>query len=502
MDGAFNAEGADLRGPLVLFPLLNPLMHFQFKDRPMTRMNQTYSCIAIVLLVTIGFSCSKPNSAADRPSTDDKQASEIQTPTSGESTSGAEADADEASPMLTSQDWAAFLGTGGKAHSTDSVPTTWSESENLLWKQDLPGSGSSSPIIVGNRVLLTCYVAGGSGGKAKRQVLCFDKTDGTQLWSVDYPIDYREDAFNGYLTEHGYASNTPVSDGQNIYVFLGKGGVHRISLEGEKDWSYDAGKGSSNREWGSGSSLVLYKNLIIVNAAEESKAIIALDKTTGKEVWRQDADMLELTFGTPRIVSLENGDDELVISVPGEVWGLNPATGKLNWFAESDLTGNVSPSVIFDGQTVYGFGGYRSSGSFAVKVGGKDDVTDSNMVWESRSTSYVATPLLHEGRFYWIDDKGIANSSSATDGKSIYRERVKGMKGGRPVYASPVLIGDYIYVVSRRGGTFVYSPGDNFELIAQNVFASDDTDFNASPAVSANKLYLRSDQAIYCVAQQ
>ena len=464
----------------------------------MTYMNQRFSYFAFAFCLTLCCSCSKSHSAADRPSPDEPQSSEVQTLAADESPQVDEA-ADVVSE-LTSEDWAAFLGTNGTARSSDTVPTTWSESENLLWKHELPGSGSSSPIIVGNRVLTICYVkSDGVNGKAKRQVVCFDKNDGSELWSVDYPIDYREDDYRGFITEHGYASNTPVSDGQNVYVFLGKGGVHSISLDGEKGWSYDAGKGSSNREWGSGASLVLYKNLIIVNAAEESKAIVALDKTTGKEVWRQDADMLELTFGTPRIVSLENGNDELVISVPSEMWGMNPITGKLNWFVESPLTDNVSPSVIIDGETVYSFGGYRSSGSYAVKAGGKDDVTKSNIIWESKATSYVATPVLVDGKFYWIDDKGIANSSSAEDGKSVYRTRVKGMKGGRPVYASPVLIGDNIFVVSRRGGTFVFSPGDKFEPLAQNVFDSDDTDFNASPSVSENKLYLRSDKAIYCV---
>ena len=470
-------------------------------------MKFTDSFVLLACLIAVCTGCSRKGS---RPTSADPQTTEELTPASDAST----AQTEEPSVQLAPSDWAAFLGTDGKARSSDVVPTTWSESENVVWKQDLPGSGSSSPIVVGDRVMLTCYVAGGEGNaKAKRQVLCFNKSDGAELWSVDFPIEYREDAFNGYLTEHGYASNTPVSDGQNFYVFLGKGGVHRISLDGEKEWSYDAGKGSSNREWGSASSLVLYKNLIIVNAAEESKAIIALDKETGKQVWRQDADMLELTFATPRIVSLENGQDELVISVPGEIWGMNAGTGKLKWYAESPLAGNVSPSVIVDGETLYSFGGYRSTGSFSVKAGGKPvngkaaesqkDVTDSNVLWTNRkTTSYVATPLLHEGQFYWIDDRGIANSSSAKDGQSVYRGRVKGMKGGRPVYASPVLIGENIYVVSRRSGTFVFPPGDQFEPIAQNVFESDDTDFNASPAVSENRLYLRSDQAIYCIGSK
>ena len=397
-----------------------------------------------------------------------------------------------------SGDWPGFLGPNGMARSVDVVPTTWDDTNNLAWKVDLPGTGSSSPIIVGNRVIVTCYVAGDD--TAKRQVLCFNKGTGDQNWSLDFPIDYREDNYQGYITEHGYASNTPVTDGENVYVFLGKGGVHSITLDGKKNWSVDVGKESSNRQWGSAASLILFENSVIVNAAEEAKAIISLDKATGKANWRQEAGMLELTYGTPRIVTLESGEHELVVSVPGEIWSLNPRTGKLQWYAQSPMTGNVCPSVIVDGDTIYSFGGYRASGSIAIKAGGKDDVTDSHVTWTNRSSSYVATPLLHDERFYWIDDNGLAYCTSAKDGEVIYRERVGDLQSGRPVYASPVLIGKHIYVVTRRSGTILYEPNGTFQPLARNIIADDETDFNASPAVSDGKLYLRSDQTLYCIS--
>ena len=205
-------------------------------------------------------------------------------------------------------DWPQFLGPDGRARSSESVPTSWSDSENMKWKVDLPGTGSSSPIVIGDRIIVTCYV---SEPDPKRQVLCFDKISGQHLWSVDFPIDYREDGYQGYITEHGYASNTPVSDGKNVFVFLGKGGVHSISLDGEKKWSVDIGKESSNRQWGSAASLLLFGDTVIVNAAEESRSIIALNKATGEEVWRQEANMLELTYGTPRIVASPTASTKL-----------------------------------------------------------------------------------------------------------------------------------------------------------------------------------------------
>ncbi|QDS97876.1 outer membrane protein assembly factor BamB family protein [Adhaeretor mobilis] len=400
--------------------------------------------------------------------------------------------------QLLAGDWREFLGPGGSAKSADVVPTTWGESKNLNWKVELPGTGSSSPIIVGDKLVVTCYVAGET--EAKRQVLCFDKNSGEQLWFVDFPIDYSEDHYSGYLTEHGYASNTPVSDGESVYVFLGKGGVHSITLDGKKNWSVDVGKESSNREWGSAASLILYKDSLIVNASEESQSIIALNKATGEDLWRQEAAMLELTYGTPRLVNLDEGESELVISVPSEIWSLYPTTGKLKWYCHSPMAGNVCPSVIVEGETVYSFGGYRASGSISVTAGGKGDVADSHVNWTNRSSSYVATPLLHNDRFYWIDDRGIAHCTSATDGEVVYRKRVGDLASGRPVYASPVLIGNHIYVVTRHSGTIVYTPGDTFEPVTRNVIADDETDFNASPAVSNNRLYLRSNQSLYCIS--
>ena len=398
-----------------------------------------------------------------------------------------------------SQDWLEFLGKGGVAKSADQVPTVWNEKENLLWKLDLPGAGSSSPIIVGNRVFVTCFFEGKKS--FSRYVICVDKVTGKKLWSKEIPVDYIEDSYRGYIQEHGYASNTPASDGEHLFVFFGKGGVHSLDFDGNVKWSTIVGEMSSNRQWGSASSLLLHEDKVIVNASEEARAIIALDKTSGKEIWKQKSRNLELAYGTPRIVKTSEGDTELIFSAPEKLWGMDPADGTTKWFAKTPMTGNVSPSVIVDGDTIYSFGGYRSAGSISVRAGGNDDVSKTHVNWTSRTSSYVATPLLCDAKFYWIDDRGLANCSDATNGEEVYRERVKGLTG-RPVYASPVLVDGKIYVVTRREGTIVLEPGSEFKELSRNKFADDDSDFNASPAVSDNKLFLRSNKALYCVGQK
>ncbi len=210
-----------------------------------------------------------------------------------------------------------------------------------------------------------------------------------------------------------------------------------------------------------------------------------------------------MAFGTPGIATLPDGSEEIVVAVPGEVWGLDPATGKLRWHAEMPLTGNVSPSVIIDGEMVYVFGGYRSSGSIALKAGGRGDVTKTHLVWTSRTSSYVATPLLHDGHLYWIDDKGLAFCSDAATGREVYKERVREItSGGRPVYASPVVADGKVYVVTRHDGTIVLPAAPRYEVLAHNVFAGDDSDCSGTPALVDGQLLLRSGKYLYCVGDE
>jgi outer membrane protein assembly factor BamB len=327
-----------------------------------------------------------------------------------------------------------------------------------------------------------------------------DRQDGKVAWQRDIAAPGPDDPYAGYLTEHGYASNTPVTDGEMVWAFLGKVGIVAFDMEGTEIWRTGVGTESSNRRWGSGASLILHGEHLICNASEESQSIRALDKRTGKEVWKAEAAALELAYGTPGVVTLADGSEEIVVAVPGEVWGLDPRTGKLRWHAEMGLTGNVSPSVIVDGETVYVFGGFRSSGSLAVRAGGRGDVSKTHVLWTSRTSSYVATPVLHDGHLYWIDDKGLAFCADAKTGKEIYKERVREItSGGRPVYASPVVAGEKVVVVSRYDGTIVLPATPRYEVLAHNVFEGDDSDSSGTPALVDGRIYLRSGKFLYAI---
>ena len=407
-------------------------------------------------------------------------------------------------------DWSRFRGPNGTGVAESAVPLEWGDGKNLLWKAALPGPGSSSPVIHGDDVFVTCYsgygIEAGRGGDRRdlvRHLLCIDRTTGREKWRRDVAAELPEDAYEGYLTEHGYASSTPVVDADAVYAFFGKSGVVAFDRAGKELWRVAVGKESSNRRWGSAASLVLHGDLVIVNAAEESQSIRGLDRRTGKEAWKAEAAALELAYGTPALVRLPDGREDLVLAVPEEVWGLDPATGKIRWYATHALTGNVSPSVVVDGDVVYVFGGFRSAGSLAVRAGGTGDVTKTHVLWTSRTSSYVATPLLHAGHLYWIDDRGQAFCTNAKTGEQVYRNRVEGIAaGGRPVYASPVLSAGRIIVASRWSGTFVLPAEPRYEILARNRFAGDESDTSGTPAIADGRLFLRSGKFLYCVGAE
>jgi len=398
-------------------------------------------------------------------------------------------------------DWPRFRGPNGSGIAADAKPpTTWSDTKNLKWKTALPGAGASSPIVCGERVFVTCY--SGETPKLQRHLVCVNRRDGKTLWSKTVPAAQGEDEMGGRIGEHGYASHTPVTDGERVYVFFGKSGVFAFDFNGTQLWQTGVGTGSNQKQWGSAASLMLYKNLVIVTASEESHSIRALDSKTGREVWKAEGSQLNNVFGTPVLVENE-GRTDLVIAVPDELWGLNPDTGKLRWFAQTGLRGNITPGVVAAGGIICACGGFPQLGAVAFRAGGKGDVTKTHLLWSGSTSTYVPTPVLHQGHLYFVSDSGLATCLNAKTGEVVFKERLPGVsgsgRGGKPFYASTLLANGCLYAVSRRQGTFVIAAKPQFEFIAQNALAGDDSEFNATPAIVGNQLLLRSNRFLYSV---
>jgi len=429
------------------------------------------------------------------------------------------------------EDWTRFRGPNGSgiAGDSDPTPTEFGPDKNLAWKVALPGAGVSSPIVVGDKVFVTCYSGYGFDRRnpgdqkdLKRHLVCINRADGKTIWEKTLDPVLPEDEFGGAgVPEHGYASHTPVSDGKLVYVFFGKTGMLAFDLDGNEIWRHSVGTDSDPRRWGSSSSPILHENVVIVSAGPESRSLIALDKATGKELWKTPADSLGNVWGSPALVKNSAGKTEIVIGAPYEIWSLNPENGQLNWYCAAMETDQFNSSVVVSEDMIYALEG---RGAIAVRAGGKDDATKDHVVWTGNFSGRFGSPIVHEGRIYFVS-QGIANCVSATDGSEVYKERLPSPAGnaasqqpqagggrqgrggggggfGGMDYSSPVMADGKIYFVTRSGDIHVYRAGDKFEHLATNRVTSEREDFSATPAISHGAIFIRSNKFLYCVSEK
>ena len=403
-------------------------------------------------------------------------------------------------PFLNAADWPQFRGPTGDGVVTDTnLPLKWSQSENIVWKTELPGPGSSSPIVVGDKVFLTSYSGYGVDVRApgelsnlKRHAICLNRRDGKILWQQEVKTDLPDKPYQGqYITMHGYASSTPVSDGLGVFFFFGNAGVHAYTLDGRKVWNVSVG--DKAHDWGVGTSPILHGDLVIVNAAHESNALIALDRRTGKTVWSVQG--FPASWNTPTIVKVD-GREELVVNASGKLRAFDPKTGEELWSCQGIRAAELCPSIVAHEGVIFILGGPNSQ-AMAIRAGGKGDVTATHVVWKQAKGSNVGSPVYHDGHLYLVNDsRGQALCLNAKTGEVVYEQPMPTRRDRW--YASPLLAGDRLYYVGRTSGTVVLAAKQQFEVLATNVIG-DDSVSNASPAVSDGQIFLRSDKYAYCI---
>jgi outer membrane protein assembly factor BamB len=392
--------------------------------------------------------------------------------------------------------WTQFRGPGGSGiSSATGLPTTWSKQENLVWKAPLPGPGTSSPIVVGEKIFLTCYSGyRGSGDMSglKRHLVCLNAQIGKVLWDKPMPAKLPEQ--DSIREGHGYASSTLAADSERLYAFFGKTGVFAFDHNGKQLWKADVG--SQVNGWGSAASPVLYRDLVIINASVESNALIALDRKSGQERWR--AEGINESWATPILVPLAGGKVELVVPIFGKLLGFDPASGQALWNCATEIASYMAPSPVAHDGVVYCIGG-RTNGSVAVRAGGRGNVTNSHRLWTSKKGGNVSSPVYHAGHLYWAhDNRGSVYCVVAKTGQVVYEQRVE---GAEQFYAAGLLANGNLYYTTRDGRTAVVAAEPRYRLVAINDL-SDRSMFNASPAVVGNRILLRSDQFLYCVGKK
>ncbi|MCP5520654.1 MAG: PQQ-binding-like beta-propeller repeat protein [Verrucomicrobiales bacterium] len=396
-------------------------------------------------------------------------------------------------------DWSRFRGPDGQGKALDAdVPVTWTATTGIAWKTPLPGAGGSSPVVFGKKIFLTSFSgygvpgeSGGSPASLKRHVLCLERKTGRVLWQKDIPAAQPEEE---KVRDHGYAENTPLADAEHLYVFLGKSGVFAFTHEGDQLWHTDVGSGTHG--WGSGSSPIVHDDLLIVNACVESESLVALNRETGREVWR--ARGLKESWNTPILVPTADGRTELVLAIFGKVLGVDPKTGESLWSCATDIGWYMVPSLVNQRDLIACTGGRGGGGTLVVRAGGRGDVTGSRRLWKISKGSNVPSPILHEDHLYWFDPNlGIVTCVEMATGKVVFEKRLD--RAGQ-IYASPVLAGGKIYAVTRGGTVFVIAAKPRFELLARNDL-HDGGGFDASPAVLDAALLIRSDRFLYGIGK-
>jgi len=445
-------------------------------------------------------------------------------------------------------------------------PTTWSETSNVKWKVKIPGDGTSTPLVWGNKVFVQTAIPaaksaqsanssasesspdpgasgarnvapppppppggppgpppggdppgpgerfgarggpggggrGGMGGAAPNQpydfaLLCLDRGTGKTLWQKTAREQVPHEGVRD--GDCSFAATSGVTDGEHVYVFFGSRGLYCYGFDGSLVWTQDFGRMRIKNGFGEGSSPALFKDTLVVNwDHEDGSFITALDKKTGKALWKEQREEAT-TWSTPLIVE-HGGTAQVITSGSRKIRSYDLATGKLLWECKG-LTANVIPSPVADGEKVYCMSGFGGSALDAMRLDAMGDITGTDaIVWtHNQGTPYVPSPLLYNGKLYFfrVNNPRLTCLDAAT-GKAFFdAEQVEGLGG--MVYSSPMGAAGKIYLTDRNGTTVVLKEADQLQVLATNKL---DDHIDASPLAVGKELFLRGRRYLYCVCE-
>jgi outer membrane protein assembly factor BamB len=415
-------------------------------------------------------------------------------------------------------EWPCWRGPNGQGISTETgFATEWSAEKNIAWKSAVPGRGHSSPVVWGNRIFLTTAVEGailpgaaavrhvldgqdfvhpeslGADRSHRLEVLCFDLESGKLVW--EKPV-YEGAVYDARHRKASFASPTSAVDGDRVFSYFGAEGVYCHDHEGRLLWQATVGK-IATLGMGVGSSPLLHGELLVLQCDEDNGAqsfIAALDRSTGKEVWRRPR-QVQVTWSTPVVVTA-GGRAELVATGPEWIHGYEPATGKELWRV-AGLHSNAIHTPLAGHGLVYASAGYPKKRVIALRPGPLEAgaAEDARVAWQyERGTGYVVSPILHRDLVYLVSDQGLMTSLEATSGKVVY-EGARLPKAAR-FTASPVAFEDRLLLVSEEGDAFLVRAGPQHEVLGT---CSLGERVYASPALARGRILLRTESSLVCV---
>ena len=391
---------------------------------------------------------------------------------------------------LDENDWPWWRGPSrnGVAVTDQKPPLHWSESENILWSSPVPGSGHGSPTVVGDQV----FLATADYDKEVQSVLCYDRSSGRRIWKTDV---HRGGFPQGGHKKSNLAAATVAFDGRRVFInFLNGGAVYTtaLNLDGKQLWQTKISDFVLHQ--GFGSSPAIYESLVIASADNKGGgALVALDRSSGKIVWKQERPKLA-NYTSPIILEAA-GREQLILTGTNLVSSFDPLSGKKLWEIEGSTT-EVVTSVVTDGQLIFASGGYPKRHVAAVRADGSGEIA-----WEKSVSVYVPSMLVHAGHLFLVTDAGIARCWKPQTGEEVWKGRL-----GGTFSASPVLAGEHIFATNEEGKTFIFRANPKeFELVAENKLGEN---VMATPTICDSRIYMRvahdrdgrRTEVLYCIA--
>jgi outer membrane protein assembly factor BamB len=398
---------------------------------------------------------------------------------------------------LHAADWPQFRGPGGQGHSeATNLPLTWSETENIAWKVPIAGLGWSSPSIQGNQIWLTTAVDDGKSLHA----IALDRETGKTIHDV---VIFELADPGAVHSKNSHASPTPLIEDDRVYLHFGAHGTACLKTDGSVVWKTQELK--HNHRHGPGGSPVIYQKLLILNCdGSDVQFVVALDKNTGKEVWKKKREHIgedrlsgkssvPMAYTTPLLTEI-NGKMQLLSSGADSVVSYDPLTGDEFWWFRYDGYSNVPRPVVGKGH-VFISSGYDRPEFFAVRVDGTGDVTESHLAWNMKKAAPLnPSPLLLGDELYLVSDNGIATCLDAVSGEQHWQERIGGNFSASPTFAD-----GKIYFLDEDGKTTIVAPGKKYELLASNQLEGRTL---ASPAIVDSSIFLRTDSQLYRIEKR
>ncbi len=423
-----------------------------------------------------------------------------------------------AAPPAQEKFWPYWRGPAADGMASGDAPLTWSDTENIAWRTEIPGLGNSSPVVWGDRIFLTTAIRTGAAPSApaaaaappsrggfhpggggpqvehKFDVVCLDRKTGKILWERTAITATPHEG--GHETYGSFASNSPVTDGAFVYAFFGSRGMYCYDLKGNLVWKKDYGvQMRMKMSFGEGMAPVLYGNkLILVFDHEGDSFMSVLDKATGDELWRVSRNE-KTNWAAPLVVDYK-GKKQIVVAATSRVRSYDLDSGKLIWEC-AGLGANTIPQPVVQDDMVFVMSGYQNPRLMAIRLGREGDLTGTDaIVWtQTKGNSYTPSPVIFDNKFYALTDTGMLSCYNARTGEPYYQQ-VR-LPKTYTFKSSPVGVNGKLYLASENEDVIVVRMGEKFDVLATNTLR--DQVFIATPAVTGGEIFLRSKTSLFCI---